>query len=153
MLDVFRAAVLTLGVIRATRQRSVVGVACGLLIAYGFLVSALNLWSALVQREVSGGYALGIVFMGAALAPERGRGPWPLSTWVAGHPFGRLVASAGLASCVCAMSWRRSSRLRPECEEARRWDALASPFLLLAVVDTIVSVATGTMWLLADLSP
>jgi hypothetical protein len=64
-----------------------------------------------------------------------------------------LLASAVLASCVCAISWRRSSRLRPECEEARRWDALASPFLLLAVVDTIVSVATGTMWLLAERTP
>jgi hypothetical protein len=153
MLDIFRAAVLALGIIRAIRQRSVVGAACGLLIAYGFLVAALNLQSALTQGEVSGGYGLGVVFMGAALAPARGRGAWPPSTWVAAHPFGRLVASAGLALCVCAISWRHSSRLRPECEEARRWDALAWPFLLLAVVDTIVSVATGTMWLLAELSP
>jgi hypothetical protein len=153
MLDIFHAAVLALGVIRAIRQRSAVGAACGSMIAYGIFVAVLNLRSALAQGDVSGGYGLGIVFMGTALAPARGRGAWPLSTWVASHPFGRLVASAGLASCVCAISWRRSSRVRPESEEARRWDALASPFLLLAVVDTIVCVAAGTMWLLAEMSP
>jgi hypothetical protein len=150
VLDVLLAAVLTLGIVRALRQRSVVGAACGLAIAYGFLIALINLGSALAGRAVAGGYAFVLFFIGTPMVPVPPGGSWPLSRSIAAHPYARLIVSAALASVVFVVATRQSSRLRPESLEARRWDALASPFLLIAVLDTIVTVAATTMRWLAE---
>jgi hypothetical protein len=148
LLDAFLTVALALGIVRAIRQRSIVAAASGLAIAYGFLIAVINLGCALADRAVAGGYAFVLVFIGTPMVPVPPAGAWPLSRLIAAHPYARLVVSAALALVVFAIAARRSSRLRPESLEARRWDALASPFLLIAVLDMIVAIAATTMlWL------
>ncbi len=140
MLDVVRIVALAIGVIRALRLRSVVGGAGGLLLAYGFVVIAVQVAGAITKTAVGAEYAMGLLFLGTTSAFVDGNSRIPGGIWLSSHPILSHVAFAALALAPFVHASRRSSRLRPESAEARQWDALGNPFLLLAVIELSLAV-------------
>ncbi|MGA7121556.1 MAG: hypothetical protein WBY94_15735 [Polyangiaceae bacterium] len=145
MLDVVRVIALTLAMIRSLRLRSVVGGSAGLLMAYGFAVIAVQVADAVAKKAVGGEYAMGLIFLGMTSASVGGNSRIPGGVWLSSHPTLRHVAFAALALVPLVHASRRSSRLRPESAEARRWDALGNPFVLLAVLELSFAVL-AVLW-------
>ena len=145
MLDVVRVIALGWGLVRSLRSRSALSLACGLTLAYGLVVTAVGVAVAIGQKSVTGDYGLALVFLGTSLPSVEGARGLPGGLWMAAHPITRQTAFAVLAMVPFVYASRRSAPLRPESSEARRWDALASPFLLLATIDLSLAVLAAFM--------
>jgi hypothetical protein len=149
VLDVVRLVALGLGIVRGLRTKSAASVACRMLLAYGSVVVALEVARAVVEKKVTGEYAFGMAFLGTTAPVVEGIAQLPCEF---GLQPTTSVASSHLRRWPSRRSLTRiggSSRLRPESVEARRWDALGAPFLLLAVIDMTLAIVAALMeWVL-----
>lgn len=135
MVDALRAIAIVLAIAASLRARSAFGAACACALAY--LVAAdLASLVASVERAPPGVHAaFAAVFFGPSGLPGRASGVLPLSGPVGAHPVVVRVATAILATSAFVAAHRRASRLRPETDDARRWDAMGRPFLGVALLD------------------
>jgi hypothetical protein len=151
VLDVVRAVAVVVAIACAARQRFVLGVACGAASAYVLAASAAAVAAAVARGGVVGEWAFALLFLGPSAVPFAGGAPLlPASHWIATHTLASLAGSAALAAAPVAWAWARSAALSPHAPESRRWDAIASAFLLLAVV-ALVRLVAGALfaWSLA----
>ena len=139
MLDLVRFSALALGIARATRSRAPLAMACAAALACGFLGVGLAVLRASGSMGVTGEYGFGLAFIGTSFVPLTA--PWLLAS----HPIARQLGFSLVALAAYADAARRSSRLRPETDEARRWDALGTPFLLMATIELALAVLLALM--------
>ncbi len=135
MVDFLRAVAIVIAIVASIRARSAIGCACACALAY---IVAADLASLVASSDrappgVHAGFAA--VFLGPSGFPGRAQGVLPMSGVIGAHPFVIRVLTAIAAAYTFAVAHRRSSRLRPESEEARRVDAMARPFLGVALLD------------------
>jgi hypothetical protein len=145
VLDFVRFIALGIGLVRAIRSRSALGVACGTALAYAFGLTLSAVMGAILANGVTGEYGLALVFLGSSIASVTGNAHLPGSVWMAAHPVPRHLVFAALALAPTADAWRHSSKLSPVSQEARRWDALGTPFLLLAMIELSLGVLAALM--------
>lgn len=144
MLDVVRIVALAIGLIRSLRLRSLMGAVAGSLLAYGFIVIAVQVAGHRKDRRRSR-IRHGIALSGDNVGSVAGNSRIPGGIWLSSHPILRHVTFAALALAPFVHASRWSSRLRPESAEARQWDALGTPFLLLAVIELSLAVL-AVLW-------
>ena len=140
MIDLARVLALLLGIARSARHRFAWGVALGALAAYPLGVLTA---SAFAARPADAPALLGFAFVlfgPSALQATLGHAAWPLARLFDAWPLAIPLASGALAAAAAASASRRASALRPESDDARALDAIATPFVLAAVLDGIVAV-------------
>jgi len=140
MIDLARVLALLLGIARSARHRFAWGALLGALAAYPM---ALLTASAFAARPAHAPPLLGFAFVlfgPSALQGALARTAWPLAGLFEAWPLAIPLASGALAAGGAAIASRRASARRPESEEARALDGIATPFVLAAVLDGIVAV-------------
>jgi hypothetical protein len=135
VVDLLRAVAIVFALVASARARSWVGVACSVALAY---VAAADLASlvASTDRAPHGAHAaFAAVFLGPSGLPGRAEGWLPLSGVVGAHPAIVRAATLVASAATFAIAHLRSSKLRPETHAAYRADAMARPFLGIALID------------------
>ena len=139
MLDIVRLSALSLGLFRAICSRAPLPISCAIALAGGIVYVALAVLRASGSMAVTGEYGFGLAFIGTSFISL------PATSLLAAHPIARQIGFALLALAAYADATRRSSRLRPETDEARRWDVLGTPFLLLSTIELSLAVLLALM--------
>jgi hypothetical protein len=135
VVDFVRAVAIVFALVASVRARSWMGIACAVALAY---VAAADLASLVASRDRAppGAHAaFAAVFLGPSGLPGRAAGLLPLSGIIGAHPIVVRIATLVAATAAFTHAHRRSSRLRPETEAAYRVDAMARPFLGVALLD------------------
>jgi hypothetical protein len=134
VLDVARAIIVVVAVAFAGRQRFVLGIVCGLASAYVLCAAVAGVAPAIAAHAVGGEWAFPLVFLGPSAVPFSGSSLVPASSWLVTHPLASLAGTTVLALLPFAWAVSRSGKLSPHSLASRRWDAISSSFLLLAVI-------------------
>jgi hypothetical protein len=129
MLDVARVALLLIALVRAARQRFVLGAICAALAAIAMGLVAVAAHSALSRHEVSGEYGFAFVYVGPTMLPLGNRSWLPLLV--------QLALTAVTAVPAVAVLRAPSS-------------PVTNPFLLVflpnALIAVLTSLAAFLMW-------
>jgi hypothetical protein len=151
VLDVARAVAVVVAVAFAARQRFVLGIVCGLASAYVLCGAVAGVAPAIARHAVGGEWAFALVFLGPSAVPFSGASQFPAGSWIATHPLESLAGTTMLALVPFARAATRSGKLSPHSLASRRWDAISSSFLLLAVIGATRLVAGVLVeWMLRD---
>jgi hypothetical protein len=134
VLDGVRAVAVVVALVFAARQRFVLGIACSLASAYLLCGAVAGVAPAIARHGVGGEWAFTLFFLGPSAVPFSGASRFPLGSWIATHPLASLVGTTVLALVPFARASAQSRKLSPHSLASRRWDAIASSFLLLAVI-------------------
>jgi hypothetical protein len=121
MLDIARAVVLAIALVRAVRHRFVLGAVCAGLAAIAMGLVAAAAYSALSRHAVNGEYAFAFVYVGPTMLPLGDR------AWL---PIAVQLALAGV-TLIPALAVLRSPS-----------SAVTNPFLLVFVPNAVIAVFT-----------
>ena len=128
MLDLATLVALALGLYASVRRRFILGV----LVAVGIAVATCVMpIVALRGRIASGEFAATMLFVGPSGLMSK------LLT--------RELSQIALAAVAFGVAARRAGRLRPECVDARAWDATSRPFLAVAVIRSLIAVSAASI--------
>jgi hypothetical protein len=145
MFDAARIVALIVAASACFRPRYVLGLVVVLAL---LILDAPSILMPVVHRgEVppNAFYAFALLFWGPSSLPT------PLTRWtlvnvLGAHPALRTASTAALACIPSAVAFNRSTPLRPESEEARRWDRIGLRFVFVAVFDAMLFAS----WVLLD---
>jgi hypothetical protein len=129
MLDVARFVVLLVALVKAVRQRFVLGAVCAALAAIGMTLVAVAAHSAVSRHAVDGEYAFAFVYVGPTMLPLGDR------SWL---PLVEQLALAAVTAVPAVAVLRAPS------------SPVTNPFLLVFVPNAMLAVLTGfsafVMW-------
>ncbi len=143
MVDLVRAVAILLAIVASVRARSAIGILCACVLGYLVAADFASLVAGVDRAPPSAHAGFAAMFLGPTGMEGRASGALPLSGAIGAHPFVVRVASCAVAALGFFVAHRRSSRLRPEGDDARRADAMARPFLGVALLEATEIVIAG----------
>jgi hypothetical protein len=148
VLDLGRTVALSFALLFSIRTRSAVAVLLVLVVGYLYYLEIVTGFTARDAGPMHEAYAFVLVFLGPSGLPRTGNF-LPLSHLVAAQPIVAQLCTAATLAIPRALLVRQSAPLRPESEDARRFDRASLQLTLVIVFDLFIAVCDGTVWLLS----
>ena len=147
MIDAGRLIALLVALVMSVRRRFSPGVLCAVAALYIFAADVSGLIAQRPDHALDAMYAFVFIFFGPSGMPYRGHAVLPLGALIGAHQLLARTISMAIAAIPIVVAVRRSSRLRPETEEARRYGSMVYPFLTFTILDAL----TLMVWLLISM--
>ena len=147
MLDFGRILALLFALLFSVRARSAVAVVAVLVVGYVYYLEIATGFGARDRGSMPPQYAFVLAFLGPSGLPRSG-GSLSLSRMVAASPIVTQVCTATILAIPRTLLVRQSAPLRPESDEARRFDRASLQLTLVIVLDLIIAAFDGMVQLL-----
>jgi hypothetical protein len=134
-----KVVTLVVALARSLLNRCLLGLVAAIAIAcltFAQLAFALDLHA---RRALPPLGAFVLFFVGSDPTPAHAVGHGAFVAAVAAHPIATHFFSAAIAGLTFAILNRRLATLRPEVDEARALVRMASPFLVVVVLDALIA--------------
>jgi hypothetical protein len=148
MLDLGRTLALMLALLFSIRARSAVAIVAVLIVGYVYGLEIATGFAARDRGPMPPQYGFVLAFLGPSALPRTGSF-LPLSNMVAASPIVTQLCTATILAIPRALLVRQSAPLRPETDDARRFDRASLQLTLVIVLDLIVAVFDGMVRLLS----
>jgi hypothetical protein len=148
VLDLGRTVALMFALLFSIRARSAVAVLLALVVGYVYYLEIGTGFGARDHAPMPLQYGFVLAFLGPSGLPRTGSF-LPLSNMVAASPIVTQLCTATILAIPRALLVRQSAPLRPETDDARRFDRASLQLTLVIVLDLIVGVLDGMVRLLS----